>query len=66
MKVSRRIAVIAAREISRFVAVVAERAAQAESRGSPSFRPLTEAEIEAILGGDLLAALSGARRRARS
>ena len=73
MKLSRRVAAIAAREIKQLVAQVAMRAAQAEStaacqvhltRSPPSFRPLTEAESEALLGGELLAALSGVRRHA--
>jgi hypothetical protein len=73
MKTSRRIAVIAAREIKRLVAQIAMRAAQAEStatcqvhltRSPPSFRPLTDSEAGALLGGELLAALSGARSHA--
>jgi hypothetical protein len=64
MKVSRRIAVIAAREVRRFVAMAAERATLPESvrKQRPSFRPLSDAETEAFLGIDLLAALSGARQ----
>jgi hypothetical protein len=62
MKTSRRIAVIAAREVTRLAAIAAERAAQAESiRAAPSFRPLTAAETEALLGGELLASLNGMR-----
>ena len=66
MKVSRRIAVLAAREVERFAAHVAERAAPAESirKQRVSFRPLTAAEAEATLGGELLAALSDVCRRA--
>ena len=65
MKTSRRIAAIAAREVKRLAAVAAERTARAESfHKQPSFRPLTEVEAEALLGVELLAALSGASRRA--
>ena len=64
-KTSRRIVVIAAREVKRFAAHAAMRAAQAESvRAVPSFRPLTEAETATILCGELLASLSGVRRYA--
>ena len=65
MKVSRRIAVLAAREVKRLVALIAMRAAPPESirKQRPTFRPLSEAETEACLGGELLAALSGAPRR---
>jgi hypothetical protein len=65
-KVSRRIVVIAAREVNRLADHAAERAVRAEGTRSsrPSFLPLAEAETEALLGGELLAALSGARRRA--
>ena len=60
MRISRRIAVITARELKRFIARAAMRAdALREHRAAPSFRPLTAAEAEAILGGELLAALSG-------
>ena len=65
-EVSRRIAVIAAREVRRFVVMASMRAGRRPEsiRGScPSFRPLTEAETEAYLGGELLAALSGVRRQ---
>ena len=57
MKVSRRIAVVAAREVKWLVAVAAMRAALPERirNQRPSFRPLSEAETEAILGGELLA-----------
>ena len=67
VKLSRRIAIIAAREVQRFVAAASERVAQAErahGHKRPSFRPLTEAETEAMLGGELLASLSGVRRHA--
>ena len=66
MKVSRRIAVLPAREVERFAAHVAERAAPAESirKQRVSFRPLSEGEAETLLGGELLAALSAAHRRA--
>ena len=66
MKTSRGIAVIAFREIRRFATITAERAAQIDRakmpRSTSSLRPLSEAETEAILGGELLAALSGVRR----
>ena len=67
MKVPRRIAVLAAREVKRLVAVAAKRAGREEERTRkqrPSFRPLTDSETEALLGDELLAALSGALRRA--
>ena len=59
MKVSRRIAAIAAREVKRLAAIAAERAAALEGirRQRPSFRPLSKAETEAFLSGELLAAL---------
>ena len=64
MKISRRIAAIAAREVKRLAAIAAERAVRAEGfHKQPSFRPLTDTETEAILGGRLWTALSGARRR---
>ena len=64
MKVNRRIAVVAAREVKRLAAIAAERAVRAESfHKQPSFRRLTDSETEAILGGRLWTALSGARRR---
>ena len=65
--VRRRIATIIAIEVRRLAAIAAARAAQAAegTRSSrPSFRPLSEAETEAILGDELLAALSGVRRHA--
>jgi 4'-phosphopantetheinyl transferase EntD len=58
----RRIAVIR-REVKRLAGIAAERAAPAESRkcaeirAHSSFRSLTAAETESILGGELLAAL---------
>ena len=60
MKARRRIAIYIMIEVQRLAALVAKRAAQAESmrKQRVSFRPLTEAEIEAYLGGELLAALS--------
>jgi hypothetical protein len=62
MKVSRR---IAAREVSQLVAVVGAPAALPESsRAASSSWPLTDTETKAILGGELLAALSGASPRA--
>ena len=63
MRLSRRIAVVTARELKRFVAHAAARASrEPESiRAAPSFRPLSAAEAEALLGGEFLAALSGAR-----
>ena len=66
MKVNRRIAVIAAREVKRLAAHAAMRAALPEGirKQRPSFRPLTEAETEALLGVELLAALSDMRSRA--
>ena len=70
MRTRRRIRVvtaIAAREAKRFAALVAMRAgreAASSLKRRPGFRPLTEAEAEAILGGELLAALSGVRRHA--
>ena len=65
MRVSRRIAVLAPREVKRLAAIAAERAAQAESVriSRPSFRPLSEAETEAFLGIDLLAALGCTHKR---
>ena len=63
MKTSRRIAATAFREVRRFAARAAERSAQIDRakmpRSTSSFRPLTEAESEALLGDELLAALSG-------
>jgi hypothetical protein len=42
-------------QVKRLAAIAAERAAQAESiRGSDRFRPLTEAEAEALVGGEFL------------
>ena len=66
MKVSRRIAATAAREIKRLAAIAAERATLPESvrKQRPSFRPLSDAETEALLGVELLPALSDVRRRA--
>jgi hypothetical protein len=67
MKISHRIAAIAAREVKRLAAIAAERTARAGSfRKPPSFRPLTEAESEAILGVELLMALSGVRAIVRA
>jgi hypothetical protein len=64
MKTSRRIAAIAAREVKRLAAVAAERTARAESfHKQPSFRLLTEAETEVILGADSGTA-PGTHRRA--
>ena len=62
MRISPRIAVITARELKRFIALAAMRASRKPEsiRAAPSFRPLTAAEAEVILGGELLAALSGA------
>ena len=66
MKLSRRIAAITIREARRFAAVAAARAGRTAEpiRKQPSFRPLTDSETEALLGGELLAALSGVRRHA--
>ena len=67
MNVSFRIATIAAREVKRFASLAAERAGREADRirdSRPTFRPLTAAEAEAMLGGELLAALSGVRRHA--
>jgi hypothetical protein len=63
MRVSRRIAVIAGREVKRLAARAAMRASRKPESicAAPSFRPLTAAEAEMLLGGELLAALSGAR-----
>lgn len=64
MKTSRRIALIAAREVRRLAAMAAERAVRAESfHKQSSFRPLTDSETKAILGGRLWTALSDARHR---
>jgi hypothetical protein len=66
MKASRRIRVIAVVEARRFVARAAmrARARTADStRTPPRFRQLSEIETETLLGGELLAALSGARPR---
>ena len=64
MRLSRRLRVHLAVETQRFAAIVALRAAQAESirKQRPSFRPLSEAET--LLAGELLAALSRVRRHA--
>ena len=68
MKTSRRIARVVLIEARRLAAIVAKRSAQIDRakmpRSTSSFRPLTEAESEALLGGELLAALSGVRRHA--
>ena len=77
MKTSHRIAAIAFRKVRRFVAIAAERTGRTaehswkrtDGRNStvattlPSFRLLTDSETEALLGDDLLAALSGVRRQ---
>jgi hypothetical protein len=48
--------VITRREVKRLVTIAKGRAAEAESpRAAPSFRPLCEAEAEAIVGAELLA-----------
>ena len=67
MRARRRITRILLIEVRRLAAHAAMRAAQAAegNRSSrQSFRPLTAAETEALLGGELLAALSGVRGRA--
>lgn len=52
------------REVKQLAAIAVERAAQAESvRAKPSFRPLTSAEAETLVGGEVLAALGGGCRR---
>ena len=58
MKVSRRVAVIASREVKQLAARAVMRAALPKGvrKRRLSFRPLTEAESEAILGGELPAA----------
>ena len=63
MKTSRRIARSPSASLKRLAALVAERAGrEAESRSSRlSFQPLSEAEAEATLGGELWAALSSDR-----
>jgi hypothetical protein len=54
------------RRVKRLVANAEKRSAQAEEpRGSDRFRPLTEAEAEVLVGGELLAALGDARSRAK-
>lgn len=62
MKLRRRIALIR-RQVKRFVAIAAERAARAQS---PCAKPssFAEAAVEAIVGVELLGAIGGARRRA--
>jgi hypothetical protein len=50
---------VARREVRKFVGLAEKCAAQAQSpRAAPSFRALTEAEAEALLGGELLAAVA--------
>jgi hypothetical protein len=63
VKASRRLRVIAVVEARRFVARAAMRAGRTtdRTRMPPSFRRLSEDEAETLLGGELLAALSGAR-----
>jgi hypothetical protein len=64
MKVCYRVAGVC-RQVKRFAAIAAERAAQAERiRAAPSFRALAESETETILVDELPTALAGARRRA--
>jgi hypothetical protein len=69
MRLCYRIAAVR-RQVKRLVAIAAERAVRAERRrcaeirAHSSFRPLTESETEAILGDNLLAALSDTRHRA--
>lgn len=57
MRICPRLAVVR-RQVAEFVALAEARAARADIRVAPSFRLLTEAEAEAIVGADLLAALS--------
>ena len=58
MKVCFRIAAVR-RQVKRFAAIAAECAMEAESiHTAASFRPLSEAETEAIVGGDLLATIA--------
>jgi hypothetical protein len=53
MNVCQRIAVIR-REVKRIAGIAAARAAQTESpRAAPSFRPLNEAEVAALVGREL-------------
>ena len=64
-----RVAVIATREVKRFVAFAAKRAsrdAEGIRKQRLSFRPLTEAETGDPGRVELLAASSGVRRDARS
>lgn len=62
MKLRRRVAAIR-RQVERLAAIAAERAVQAEYVPRRNLRPLSEAESEALVGAELLAALGGARRR---
>ena len=55
-----RIAAIARIEVKRFAA---GRPAESKRKPGASFRALSQAETEALLGGELLSALSGDRRR---
>jgi len=66
MKPSRRLRVIAVAEARRFLARAAMRASRRaadSTRTPPRFRRLSEIETETLLGGELLAVLSGARFR---
>lgn len=48
------------RQVKQLAAAAEKGAAQAERiRAAPSFRPLTEFETDAMVGGGLLAALAG-------
>jgi len=64
MRTCRRIAAIR-RQVKWLTALAEKRTALAESR-LPSFQPLSEAETEAIVGAELLAALAAGAAVIRS
>jgi hypothetical protein len=59
--------VVARRELKRLVAIAERRATEPQSpRAAPGFRPLCEAEAEAIVGANLLVQVAAAAVALRS